>query len=449
MTESTDLWYAPVPYDTRTRRLALDFNLRSADRFFGERVVPGARRVWFVRELSWALGALALMPELSGTLSTLPTPTDVAHGIEALASRLTFFANDEQEFATRRLFGRRAFQRDGKRAPWAFAMLCQREHYVRNTHRIAITTALRAEALGLVTGRRFNSMRPVGLGLELAEHFLAQQMRVGRGKSLKECLRQWIERDAEESATIQNRPGIRETLGPETPSDAERHCVARALFSEETSAALTRRNLAKALLRYRSLPSVEQELVPALKDLGREAQALDLVAARAFGTMFDDVIALAFATHASIHCQHEPVLGFALSQERSVCSAHDALRASAEAFEQAAKNAGLSAQPELSYPLSLVHALRTQPLEKVLLTLLKQAPALFEVQENSVGRGPLFDRLTQRLTSTSSEELLDEDSDEDSIAVLGDAKTPTQRTFGIEGFLSLIHDCRVTAKVLR
>lgn len=451
MMEPTDLWYAPVPYDVQARRLALDFNLRSADRFFGDRVVPGARRVWFVRELSWAVGALALVSEWSGMGSHALAPTDLAHGIEALASRLAYFAEEERDFARRRLFGLRAFRRDGEKGPWSFELLHRREHYVRNTHRIAITTALRASALGLVVGRRFSSMRPVGFGAELAEKFLSQRVGSGRGTKLSDCLCSWVERGGEKAASIRHRERILDALGPETPSEGERHCVNLALFSDGGESALTRRSLASVLNGYAALPPVEEVIVPALRSQDRLAQALDLVAARSFGAMYDAAISLAFRAHDPIKGDRYPVLISALAQAEPVRMAYDALRERAHAFDLATKKAELSHQPELQHAMSLVQDLKTQPCESVLLTLLKQAPSVFEVHDRTVGRGPLFERITRRLTTSSEEELADEDEDEDEDEerrhTSGTVNGPTHRTFGLDGFLSLINDCRAAEAV--
>jgi hypothetical protein len=53
-------WFSPAQSELSSSRLSLDFGLRAADLFFRELVVPQLGRIWFVRQLSWALGAIAL-----------------------------------------------------------------------------------------------------------------------------------------------------------------------------------------------------------------------------------------------------------------------------------------------------------------------------------------------------------------------------------------------------
>ena len=58
-------WFSPAPSEVSSSRISLDFELRAADLFFRELVVPGLGRIWFVRQLSWPLAALALYESLS------------------------------------------------------------------------------------------------------------------------------------------------------------------------------------------------------------------------------------------------------------------------------------------------------------------------------------------------------------------------------------------------
>ena len=85
MPSTADYWFSPAPSEVTSSRLALDFGLRAADLFFRELVVPELGRVWFVRQLSWPLAALALYEELASLGSNAPKPTAICHGIEALA----------------------------------------------------------------------------------------------------------------------------------------------------------------------------------------------------------------------------------------------------------------------------------------------------------------------------------------------------------------------------
>src|SRR3954468_8529865 len=100
-------WFAPAPSEISSSRISLDFGLRSADLFFRELVVPELGRLWFVRQLSWPMAALALHEDLRDHHGgNIPKPTALCHGIEALACKLEFFAN--REARSERILGRRA-----------------------------------------------------------------------------------------------------------------------------------------------------------------------------------------------------------------------------------------------------------------------------------------------------------------------------------------------------
>lgn len=53
-------WFSPAPSEVSSSRISLDFDLRAADLFFRELVVPELGRIWFARQLSWPLAAVAL-----------------------------------------------------------------------------------------------------------------------------------------------------------------------------------------------------------------------------------------------------------------------------------------------------------------------------------------------------------------------------------------------------
>jgi hypothetical protein len=161
----------------------LDFDLRSADLFFRELVVPELGRIWFARQLSWPVAALALYEELARDGSNPPKPTTICHGIEALACKLEYQEDpDEQDERSRRVLGRRAFGRDIDSEIWTFKQLSQATNYVRNTHRQAATRALRVDGgLGFASGSRFDLLELEPVGRALANAFLEQ--RVGQGST--------------------------------------------------------------------------------------------------------------------------------------------------------------------------------------------------------------------------------------------------------------------------
>src|SRR6187402_1957627 len=138
---ATNWWYSPEPDEFTAERLTLDFGLRAADQFYRELVVPGLGRVWFVRQLSWPLAALAVHADMNAAGDNAPKPTAICHGIEALACKLEYYARIDEPSS--RILGKRAFDRDGERAIWAFSQLRLQAQYVRNTHRAAATRAVR------------------------------------------------------------------------------------------------------------------------------------------------------------------------------------------------------------------------------------------------------------------------------------------------------------------
>ena len=113
MSDAATYWFSPAPSEVTSSRISLDFDLRAADLFFRELVVPELGRIWFARQLSWPLAALALHEDLASHGSNPPKPTAICHGIEALACKLEYLV-DPQDPSHRNL-GRRAFGRDADR----------------------------------------------------------------------------------------------------------------------------------------------------------------------------------------------------------------------------------------------------------------------------------------------------------------------------------------------
>jgi hypothetical protein len=109
--------------------------------FFRELVVPEIGRMWFVRQISWPVAALALHEELRSSRSRPPKPTAICHGIEALACKLEY--TPDRDNRSTRILGTRAFGRDLDSRIWTFDRLRQATNYVRNTHRQAATRAIR------------------------------------------------------------------------------------------------------------------------------------------------------------------------------------------------------------------------------------------------------------------------------------------------------------------
>jgi hypothetical protein len=87
-------WFAASPSKQDRSRISLNFGLARADRLLRERVVPGLGRVWFVRQLSWPVAALAVREELKA-LTNVPRASAISHGLEALGCKLEW-ANDPE-----------------------------------------------------------------------------------------------------------------------------------------------------------------------------------------------------------------------------------------------------------------------------------------------------------------------------------------------------------------
>jgi len=281
MSTSSSTWFSPAPSEVSSSRISLDFGLRAADQFFRELVVPEIGRIWFARQLSWPLAALALHEELASHRSNAPKPTAICHGIEALACKLEYTADNEK---SQRILGRRAFGRDAEQEVWSFHRLRQATNYVRNTHRQAATRALRVDGgLGFASGSRFDLLEMEPVGRALANALLKQPVGKG-GMSLQKWLLGWLDGDRE----ISDRPRtLLQALSPEHATDEERKLVSSRLLGTSTPASEKRQRLAIAVGRAAAVPDIENVVVVRLRNAGHSKQADEVVVARAFGAVLD------------------------------------------------------------------------------------------------------------------------------------------------------------------
>lgn len=291
MRTSSAFWFSPAPAEISASRITLDFELRAADLFFRELVVPELGRIWFVRQLSWPLAALMLHQDLLNKHSNAPKPTAICHGIEALACKLEFVANSDRETRPRRILGSRAFGRDDGQNIWSFHRLRQASNYVRNTHRQAASRAIRVDGgLGFARGSRFDLLQLEPVGRALANAFLNQN--VGQGRT---TLRKWIMGWLRDEKTLPaSRASFRTALSPEHVTDDERALVRSRLLGTSTPASEKRQRLTQALGRAVAMPDIEEVVVARLRASGHGAQADQVVAALAFGAVLDrarDVVA--------------------------------------------------------------------------------------------------------------------------------------------------------------
>jgi hypothetical protein len=278
---NTSWWYAPAPSELTTSRLSLDFGLRRADQFYREMVVPGLGRVWFVRQLSWPIAALALHGEFKAEVRAVP-PTAICRGIEALACKLAYATGGEE--SSERILGRRAFRRDEAEGAWSFAQLRQQRHYVRNTHRTAATRAMRvAGGLGLASGTRFDVLALEPVGQMLARAFLDQKVGKG-GTTLGRRLKEWIRGEHEVSLASAT---LVAALSPDHTTAAERAVVRARVLEVAGPACDKRARLAAAIGRAAELPNIEDVVVERLRRAGHTQQADEIGVARSFGAMLD------------------------------------------------------------------------------------------------------------------------------------------------------------------
>jgi hypothetical protein len=365
-------WYAAAPSKQERSRITLNFGLGRADRLLRERVVPGLGRVWFVRQLSWSVAALALRATTNTKASA------IGHALEALGCKLEWNQNPDSE----RLLGKRAFGRDADNEVWAFAKLRTTKHYVQNTHRQAAARTLRAAGgLGFADGARFDAYTLTTTGQQLADAVLDQPVGKGGGK-LRTWLEKWIL-----GGEIDATPKLREALAPSYASDEERKLVRARLFhvTEVTGdACARRRNAAKVLGHGRDLKDM-LEVATGLREAGHIAHADDVVAARAFGTMLDrarDLVALVSERVG------ETKLGWPLAEASGDKGVKHAVARLKDAGAEFVK---LADTPQFIEPKSraFVRALDQEP-PKVVASVAGATFEVFSVAEHRVMRGALF-----------------------------------------------------------
>lgn len=372
-------WFSPAPSEIASSRLSLDLGLRRADLWFRERIVPELGGVWFVRQLSWPVAALALHAALAASIPKAPRPTAIAHGVEALACKLEFHYR-VVEAQPRRILGMRAFGRDGDDA-WSFARLRQPAHYVRNTHRQTASRVLRkGPGLGFVIGPRFDRFALEPVGDALARALLEQSVGQG-GTSLGKWLLRWLRGEQEVPA---NAPSLWKALSPAHPTKAECDVVWRRLFEVDTPQRDARVHLAKALGGAAEMADLDDDVVQRLRAQGRDAQARDLRAARAFGAMLEralDVIAPITA-----RVESGEIALATLAADKAVTAAIKKLRAAGERFEERAGEAGVS-EPDSD---RFARAIRALDASSLLGKLVGDAGELLSLADGIVGRGSLF-----------------------------------------------------------
>jgi hypothetical protein len=374
-------WFSPAPSEVSSSRISLDFDLRAADLFFRELVVPELGRLWFTRQLSWPLAALAMHEELASHGSNAPKPTAICHGIEALACKLEYLVDPQDP--SRRILGRRAFGRDAEREVWSFHRLRQATNYVRNTHRQAATRALRVDGgLGFARGSRFDLLELEPVGRALANAFLEQ--RVGKGgTSLRKWLLGWLDGDREVSGWPKT---LLQALSPEHANDEERALVRSRLLGTSTPASEKRQRLAVAVGRAAEVPDIESAVVVRLRDAGHRERANEVVVARAFGAVLDRARDAVAKMTRAVEPGRGGVKLATLANDSALRRAMKDLRAAAKNYVEKANTASVKEVTSRSFADAVVAADDAEAIR----LLVRRAGEVLGLADGSVVRGPLF-----------------------------------------------------------
>jgi hypothetical protein len=415
-------WFSPAPSEITSSRLSLDFGLRVADLYFRELVVPELGRIWFTRQLSWPVAALALHRDLASRGADAPKPTAICHGIEALACKLEYLVDPQDP--SRRILGRRAFGRDAEREVWSFRRLCQVTCYVRNTHRQAATRAISVEGgLGFARGSRFDLLELEPVGRALADALL--ERRVGRGgTSLRRWLLDWLQGERE----ITSRPTtLLQALSPEHPNHDECALVRSRLLGTSTSASQKRQCLALAIGRGAALANIEEDVVARLREAGHREQASEIVAARAFGAVLDRARDAVASITRAVESGRGGVQLTMLARDSSVRKSIKDLRAASKNYVERAGVAGANEATSRAFADAVV----TGDDAEAVGLLVRRSGAVLGLADNcsSVTRGSLF-----RIVSGSEEA---SDLEDGAASIEPDR---TGRTFRIANLHSLLRD---------
>jgi hypothetical protein len=421
----TSVWFSPAPSEITVSRISLDFDLRAADLFFRELVVPGLGRIWFARQLSWPLAALALHEELANHGSNAPKPTAICHGIEALACKLQYAAPD-QDTRSQRILGSRAFGRDENSEVWTFRQLHQRRNYVQNTHRQAATRAMNVErGLGFARGSRFDLVELEPVGRDLANTFLNQRVGQG-GTTLRTWLVGWLNGDK----TLPNsRVSFLQALSPEYPTPQETESVRARLLDADTQytkeAKEKRQRLAHTVGRAAKMRDIEGDVVVRLRKAGHSEQANQVVTARTFGAVLDR----ARDAVASLTRRVEPARGgvtlATLTTDSDIKRAFNDLRSATKNYMEKANTAGVNEPTSRAFAGAVAAADDGEAIR----LMVRRAGEVLALADGSVIRGALF-RVVDATDETGGLE--------DGAASIEPDRTG--RTFRIANFHSLLRD---------
>ena len=169
-------WFSPVPHDYNETRITLDFGLSAVTRHYNDIIVPKIGTVRKLRSFSYALSGILLSKELE---KYSKTSTYVAHAIEALANKIYWEKNQNEQNIS--ALGINGF----KKYPGVWKCDSLLDYYVKsNTMRQSTVSALKN--FNLVNGGTFNSFSLEPRGEIIADSFLSI------GNNIREILKNWI-----------------------------------------------------------------------------------------------------------------------------------------------------------------------------------------------------------------------------------------------------------------
>lgn len=206
----------PDKFDVDSR-INTSFGLRPLEYAHDEEVVPKIGSLEFVRQASWAVGAIKLFNENEDVRTIARTPTILANAIEALGCKLEF-RYDRDLFEKKHRRGILAFKRPNSTNLWKFSDLKKKTSYVQNTYRQNVVSAL--YDLGLCEcSTRFNQMQLTDIGDTLADNFLKKQ-----NNDLNKILSHWVCKKSE-----QKNKNYTELLSPDYCSSEEKNILKQCL----------------------------------------------------------------------------------------------------------------------------------------------------------------------------------------------------------------------------
>lgn len=255
-----DVWYSPIPEGLSSKRLTLRFGLRSAWNHHRELVIPNLGSIRFVRQVSWACGAIHLQ-QLQPEVRSLFTKSQAAHALEALGSKALWITKGRQ--VQNNLLGSRNFARDPNDSVFGAMELSRPANYVSVTWRQRTTASLKG--LGFASGARFNRFLLEAAGEEMTESFFSQEWDGRMG--LKCWLTDWF-RGKRDPSSEDEWKRLAKLLSQANPTDKERDLLRRRV---EASCRPNILNLLRLLPKFFSrgkLKDLDRGVIPVLKAEG-------------------------------------------------------------------------------------------------------------------------------------------------------------------------------------